>query len=162
MELLLEMTKEHPFYTLSHDSKDAPHFTHRAYLVKSPMKEIGELIAIMDEDKSHLAFMRGWINCEIDIETRWTLNNGVFGVDIALYRNKKNKVLYNVKLTVAQAEKILRTPLNAMAICDERKRIILYIKPLKINQLFQFYKMKHDTDRYMIDNLISSRGWHVD
>jgi len=153
---------EEQFYTISHDSKDAPYFSHRAYLVRSPMKEVGELIAIMDDDRNHLRFLRGWINCEIDIETRWTLNNGVFGVDIALFRNKKNKVKYNVKLSVPQAEKILRTPLNAMAICDERKRIILYIKPLQIKQLFEFYKMKHTTDRYMIDNLISVPGWHVD
>jgi len=153
---------EEEFYTLSHDSKDAPHYTHRPYLLKSPMKEVGELVAIMDDDRSHLSFLRGWINCELDIETRWSLNNGVFAVDIVLHKGKKHRVEYKVKLTVKFAEQILRTPLNAIAICDERKKIILYFKPLKIRQLFEFYQLKHVTDRYMIDNLISSRGWHVD
>ena len=148
------------FYTISHDSKDAPFFTHRGYLLKSPIKEVGELITIMDENRSHLMFLRGWINCELDIETQWNLNNGIFAVKIVLSKGK-HKVKYYVKLTVKQAEQILRTPLNGMAICDENKRIIMYFKPLKVIQLFEFYKMKHATDRYMIDNLKSSPGWHV-
>jgi len=153
---------EEEFYTYSNDPKDAPHYTHRSYILKSPMKEVDELVAIMDDDKSHLSFLRGWINCELDIQTRWSLNNGVFAVDIVLYKGKKHRVEYKVKLTVKHAEKILRTTLNAMAICDDRKKIILYFTPLKIKQLFKFYKMKHETDRYMIDNLISTPGWHVD
>jgi len=153
---------EEKFYTVSHSSKDAPFYTHRAYVIKSPVPELGEIVTIMDDDKTHLRFLRGWINCELDIETRWSLNNGVFAVDIVLHRNNKNRVEYKIKLTTPLVERILRTPLNGMGICDERKRIILYFSPLKIDQLFEFYKMKHATDRFMIDNLISTPGWHVD
>ena len=148
------------FYTLSHNPKDAPHYTHVAYIVTSTIPEIKELVAICDDDKSHLRFLRGWINCELDIETQWNINNGIFAVKIVLSKGK-HKVKYYVKLTVKQAEQILRTPLNGMAICGENKRIIMYFKPLKIEQLFEFYNMKHATDRYMIDNLKSSPGWHV-
>ena len=153
------MNKE-TFYTLSHDSKDAPNYTHVAYILKSPMPEIKELVAICDDERSHLMFLRGWINCELDIETQWNLNNGIFAVKIVLSKGK-HKVKYHVKLTVKQAEQILRTPLNGMAVCDGSKRIIMYFKPLKVKQLFEFYKMKHATDRYVIDNIISTPGWHV-
>jgi len=151
---------EETFYTLSHDSKDAPNYTHVAYILKSPMPEIKQLVAICDDERSHLMFLRGWINCELDIETQWNLNNGIFAVKIVLSKGK-HKVKYFVKLTGKQTEQILRTPLNAMAICDEGKRIILYFTPLKVRQLYEFYKMKHSTDRYMIDNLKSSPGCHV-
>lgn len=153
------MSKE-TFYTVSHNPKDAPNYTHIAYILKSSTPKIKQLVAICDDDRSHLMFLRGWINCELDIETQWSLNNGVFAVKIVLSKGK-HKVKYYIKLTVKQVEQILRTTLNAMAICDGRKRIILYIKPLKVTQLFEFYKMKHTTDRYMIDNLKSSPGWHV-
>lgn len=153
---------EKEFYTVSHNAKDAPLYTHRAYVVRSPMAKIGEIVTIMDDDKTHLRFLRGWINCELDIETQWSLNNGVFAVTIVLHRNNKNRVKYNVKLSGAFVRRILRSPLNAMAICDERKKILLYFSPLKVDQLLEFYKMKYVTDRFMIDNLISTPGWHVD
>jgi len=154
------MSKEE-FYTYSKDPKDAPHYTDRAYVLSSPIPELGKLVAIMDDDRSHLMFLRGWINCELDIQTQWNLNNGIFAVRIVLSRGK-HKVKYHIKLTVEQAKQILKTPLNGMAVCDERKKIILYFKPLKIKQLFEFYQMKHSTDRYIIDNLIKTPGWHVD
>ncbi len=153
---------EKEFYTVSHNPKDAPHYTHRAYVVRSPLKEVGEIVVIMDDDKSHLRFLRGWINCEIDIETRWSLNNGIFAVDIVLHRNNRNKVKYKIKLTGKLAEMIIRSPLNAMGICDERKRIILYFQPRAVDQLYKFYQMKYATDRYVIDNQIYTPGWHVD
>lgn len=152
---------EEEFYRVSHDAKDAPHYTHRAYVVKSPIPEVGEVVTIMDDDKSHLRFLRGWINCELDIETRWSLNTGVFAVDIVLHRNNKNKVKYKVKLTGKLVEGILKAPLNAMGLCDERKRIILYFSPREVNQLYKFYQMKYDIDRYVTDKQISTPGWHV-
>lgn len=152
---------EETFYAVSHDSKDAPHYTHRVYVVKSPIPELGEIVTIMDDDRNHLRFLRGWINCELDIETRWSLNNGVFAVDIVLHRNNKNKVKYKVKLTGKLVERILRTPLHGMGVCDGRKRIILYFSPLKVSELLEFYKIKYDTDRFVTDNLISTPGWHV-
>ena len=154
---------EEDFYTVSHDAKDAPHFTHRAYVIKSGIAELGDIVAIMDEDRSHLAFMRGWVNCVIDIDNNWSLNNGVFGMDLKLWRNNKNKnlVKYKVKFTVKQVKKILCTPLCGMAICDERKEVLVPFMPRVVNHLYKFYKMKHVGDRYMIDNLKSIPGWHV-
>lgn len=152
---------EEEFYTVSHDAKDAPHYTHRAYVVRSPIPKLGEIVTIMDDDRNHLRFLRGWINCKLDIETRWSLNNGVFSVDLVLHRNNKNRVQYKVKLTGKLVEKIIRAPLHAMGLCDECKRIILYFSPLKVDQLYKFYQMKNETDRFVTDNLISTPGWHV-
>ena len=96
------------FYTLSHNPKDAPHYTHVAYILQSLIPEIKELVAICDDDKSHLRFLRGWLNCELDIETQWSINNGIFAVKIVLSKGK-HKVKYSVKFTVKQAAMILST-----------------------------------------------------
>jgi len=85
----------------------------------------------------------------------------MFGVKIELHRNNKNRLIYFTKLTVKQVERILSTRLNTMAICDERKRLILYYCPMSVRQLLEFYKMKLNLDRYIIDNHITTKGWHV-
>ncbi len=38
------------FYTVSHDPKDAPYYTDRAYILKSPIHELKELVAICDDE----------------------------------------------------------------------------------------------------------------
>lgn len=155
-------------YTISHDPKDAAYFTHKAFFIKSPkLQKIKvfknkEIISIRDENRKNYHFLKAWDNLEIDIHTQWSINNGVMGVELQLENNGKNKVHYMVKLSTKMVENILNTPLNCMAICDESKNILLHIKPLKVNQLLEFYIFKKETDKYIKDSNASARGWIVD
>jgi len=49
------------FYTLSHNPKDAPNYTHVAYILKSPIPELKKLVAICDDERSHLMFF-AWMD----------------------------------------------------------------------------------------------------
>lgn len=151
------MRSEEPDFTVSHDPKDAPIFTHKAKIVKSPY--VGDIVGIIDDDTKHYHFLKSWNNMEIDINNQWSVNNGTLGLEVCLHKDGKNKVEYMVRLPVKIAETILKTSLNAMAVCDEGKNILLHFKPLKVNQLFEFFILKKRTDAYVIDNNLSPRGW---
>jgi hypothetical protein len=152
--------REDTHYTLSNDSKDAACFTHKAKFVKSPY--VGEVIGIIDDDKKHYHFLKAWSNMEIDIRTQWSINNGVMGVELQLHKDGKNTVDYMVKLSLKMVENILKSKLNCMTICDEAKNILLHFKPLKVDQLFEFYTMKKETDEYIKNNNLSPKGWVTD
>jgi len=152
--------REDTNYTLSHDPKDAAHFTHKAFFLQSPY--VGKVVGIRDEDKKHYHFLKAWHNLEIDINTQWSINNGVMGVELQLHKNDKNKVSYMTKLPLKMVELILQTKLNCMAICDESQNILLHIKPLKVNQLLEFYMVKKETDTYIKKNNLSPSGWALD
>ena len=155
-------------YTFSHDPKDAAYFTHKAFIVKSPklarikIFKDSSIVAIRDEEKKHYHFLKAWDHLEIDIHTQWSINNGVMGVEIELENNGRHTVHYMAKLSLKMVEKILRTPLNCMAICDESQNILLHIKPLRVDQLYDFFCIKKATDRYIKDKGVSHLGWILD
>lgn len=152
--------REDSNYTVSHDSKNAPQYTHRTKFVKSPY--FGEIVGIIDDEKKHYHFLKAWSNMVIDINNQWSVNNGVMALDIELHKDGKNKVSYMVKLSSQMVVNILKTRANAIAICDEARNILLYIMPLKVDQLLEFYMMKKETDDYIKKNNLHTRGWILD
>ena len=142
--------------------EDVSHYTHKAYVLKPGIPELGEkIVAICDENVNHLRFLRGWLNCEIDVETRWSLLYGQFVVKIKLSRGS-NSVSYNVKLPFKMIHTIMRTPMYSMAVCDERQRIVLYFTPLGIKDLQKFYLTKVNLEKTMkLKRIPTPAGWHL-
>jgi len=148
-------------FEISHDSEDAPMYTHRVYPAIS--KHLGiVLVAIEDDDHHHYHFLKAWDNMEIDINNQWSLNNGTLALDLILHKDGKNKVHYMVKLSTKNVKKILKTPLNAMAICDDAKNVLLHFRPLQIEQLVNFYCAKTSTDDFIKKNYLSPKCWSVE
>lgn len=155
-------------YRFSHDPKDAAHFTDRAFFVISPklkrmkMVKDGVIIGIRDENKKHYHFLKAWDNLEIDIHTRWSINNGVMGLKLKISNNNKNHVSYMVKLTLKMVEKILSTPLGCFAICDESQNVLLHLQPVNLKQLAEFYVYKKQGDKFFKEKNLSPKGWIID
>jgi len=147
-------------YTISHDPKDAACFTHRVKLVKS--KYAGDVVGIVDENPKNYHFLKAWNNMEIDINNQWSINNGVMGLELELHKDGKHKVRYMIKLSLKLVKKILETKLNCMVICDEGQNPLLHFRPLKVEQLYEFYLLKIQTDRYLKDNNQNPSGWIID
>lgn len=147
-------------YTVSHDPKDAPGYTHRVYLCNS--KYVGKILCIEDIDKIHYPFLRQWNNMEIDINNQWSLNNGTLALNLLIHKDGRNKMQYMVQLKTKDVKSILKAKLNAIGICDERKRVLLHLRPLKIEQLVEFYKMKISTDKFVKTNHLSPKGWSIE
>ena len=154
------MRKDTQNFWVSHDPKDAACFTHKAKIVKS--KHIGEVVGIIDDERKHYHFLRAWDHMEIDINNQWSINNGVMGLELELHKDGKNKVHYMVKLKPKIVEKILKTPLNCMAICSEGYDVLLHFKPLKVKQLFDFFIFKINTDKFVKEKHLSPPGWTID
>lgn len=154
------MRKQTPDFTISHDPKDAAHFTHKAYVVIS--KYVGEVVGIKDEDSKHYHFLKAWNNMEIDINNQWSINNGILGLELELHKDGKHKVCYMVKLPLKLAEKILSAKLNCMVICDEGRNPLLHFRPLKLEQLLDFYMFKKNTDEFIKKNHLFPKGWAIE
>jgi len=154
------MRKQTKDFTISHDSNDAAHFTHKAYEIIS--KYVGKVIGIKDEEPKNYHFLKAWNNMEIDINNQWSINNGIIGLELELHKDGKHKVHYMVKLPLKFVEKILTTKLNCMVICDEGKEALLHFRPLKLEQLVEFYMFKKNTDEYIKKNHLSPSGWVID
>ncbi len=147
-------------YTVSHDPKNAPRYNHRVYLCQS--KYVRNILCIEDIDKMHYPFLRQWNNMEIDIDNQWSLNNGTLALNMKIHKDGRHEMQYMVRLKVKDAERILSTRLNAMGICDERRRVLLHLRPLKISQLYEFYKMKVSTDAFVKKKHLSPKGWTIE
>ena len=154
------MRKQTPDFTISHDPKDAACFTHKAYVIQS--KYVGEVVGIRDEEPKHYHFLKAWNNMEIDINNQWSINNGIMGLELELHKDGKHKVHYMVKLPLKFVEKILSAKLNCMVICDEGRNALLHFKPLKLEQLLEFYIFKKETDAFIKKNYLHPPGWIID
>lgn len=147
-------------YTVSHNPKDAPRYNHRVYVCDS--KYVGKILCIEDIDKTHYPFLRQWNNMEIDINNQWSLNNGILALNLLIHKNGKHKMQYMVRLKIKDVKTILSTKINAIGICDERKRVLLHLRPLKIELLVKFYKMKISTDTFIKHHHLSPKGWSIE
>lgn len=148
-------------YSVSHNPKDAAAFTHRVYVIRYNLIK-ADILCIQDEDRSHLPFLKQWAGMEIDINNQWSVNNGVLGLEVLLHKDGKHKMKYMVKVKLPQAKVILESPLNAIGICDERKRIILPVRLPNLQDLFQFYQIKRNTDNFIKKNHLSPKSWSIE
>ena len=111
-------------YSVSHNPKDAAYFTHRVYVIRYTLIN-ADLLCIEDEDKKHYPFLKQWAGMEIDINNQWSVNNGVLGLEVLLHKDGKHKMKYMVRVKVEHAKILLKSPIRAIGICDERKKIIV-------------------------------------
>ncbi len=155
------MRSDRPDYSVSHDPKDAAYYTHRIYVIHYPLIR-RDLLCIQDEDKAHYPFLKQWAGMEIDINNQWSVNNGVLGLEVLLHIDGKHKMRYMVKVKLPQAELLLQSPLRAIGICDERKRILLPVSLPNLRDLVQFYKLKKNTDQFVKHNHLSPKGWNYE
>ena len=144
------------------DKEKLTYYTHKACLLKPGIPELGKkIVAIIDDDVTHLRFLRGWLNAEIDTNTRWSLVHGEFILSVSLSRGE-NKVDYNLKLPLHMIRTIIQTLLFIIAVCDERQRIILYFTPKGIRDLRKFYDIKVNVERIIKNKEIPAPvGWHL-
>ena len=147
-------------YTVSHDAKDAPMYNHRVYVCHS--RYVGNILCIEDIDKTHYPFLRQWNNMEIDINNQWSLNNGTLALNLKIHKDRRHEMQYMVRLKVSDVKIIFTTKLNAMGICDERRRVLLHFRPLRLDQLYEFYKMKISTDQFVKKNHLYPKGWSIE
>jgi len=147
-------------YTISHNPRDAPMYNHRVYLCQS--KYVGKILCIEDDDKNHHPFLRQWNNMEIDINNQWSVNNGIIALHLKIHKDGRHQMQYMVRLKVKEVEVILGTPLYAMGICDERRRVLLHFKPLQVIQLIRFYNFKVETDQIVKENHLYPKGWSIE
>ena len=99
---------------------------------------------------------------EIDINNQWSVNNGTLGLEVVIHKDGKHKMKYMVRVKMAHAEVILKSPLRAIGICDDRKRILLPVKLPNLNDLVQFYNLKKNTDNFIKKNYLSPKGWTIE
>lgn len=155
------MRRDRPNYSVSHDPKDAAFYTHRIYVIHYPLIH-QDLLCIQDEDRTHYPFLKQWAGMEIDINNQWSVNNGVLGLEVLLHKDGQHKMKYMVKVKLAQAEILLRSPLRAIGICDERKRILLPVSLPNLRDLAEFYSLKKNTDSFIKKNHLSPKGWNYE
>lgn len=148
-------------YSVSHDSKDAPAYNHRLYVIRYPLIN-SDLLCIEDPDRSHYPFLKQWAGMEIDINNQWSVNNGTLGLEVLLHIDGQHKMQYMVRVKMEQAKVILKTPLQAIGICDERKRILLPVRLPNLKDLIEFYNLKKNTDNFIKKNHLSPKGWTIE
>ncbi len=148
-------------YSVSHDPKDAPNYTHRLFVINYPLIK-SDLLCIQDDDRTHYPFLKQWAGMEIDINNQWSVNNGTLGLEVLLHKDGKHKMRYFVRVKVEHAKVILRSPLRAIGICNEMKRILLPVSLPNLMDLVEFYNLKIDTDNYIKKNHLSPKGWTIE
>lgn len=152
------MRSNRPDYSLSHDPKDAPYYTHRLFVINYPLIK-SDLLCILDDDRTHYPFLKQWAGMEIDINNQWSVNNGTLGLEVILHKDGKHKMKYMVRVKVEHAKIILRSPLRAIGICNDRKNILLPVRLPNLQDLVQFYNLKINTDNYIKKNHLYPKGW---
>ncbi len=155
------LPRKYPFAAISHDPKDAPIFTHKVFTVYWSYLNCN-ILAIQDDDRTHYPFLKQWVGMEVDIENRWSVNNGTLGLDMTLHNAGKHKMDYCVRLKTPQAQLILKTQNNVIGIINEQKRLIYVFQPLKIKELAEFTEFKKEIDVYVKHEHLYPKGWSVE
>jgi len=146
---------------ITHDPRDAPTYTHKVFTVYWSYLNCN-ILAIQDDDRTHYPFLKQWVGMEVDIENRWSVNNGTLGLDVELHNGGKHKMQYCVRLKIPQAELILKTQENVIGIINEQKRLIYAFQPLQIRELARFLQFKKETDAMIKQNHLSPKGWSIE
>ena len=155
------LPRKHPFAGISHNSEDAPMYSHRVFTVYWSFLN-ANILAIQDDDKTHYPFLKQWVGMEVDIENQWSINNGTLGLDMALHNGGKHRFEYCVRLKIPEAELILKTQHHVIGIINEQKRMIYGFRPLKIRELAEFIQFKKDTDAMVKRDHMSPKGWSIE
>jgi len=143
---------------ISHNPEDAPEYTHRVVQAISPLLR-KKIICIEDDEKDHYPFLKQWSAMEIDIDNQFSINNGTLGLDMAIHNKGAHKMEYTVRFKIADAKLFLNMVVPVIGVCDERRRIMLHVVPLKVQQFQEFYKIKIQTDRYVKEHHIYPKAW---
>lgn len=146
---------------ISHDSADAPIFTHKVFTVYWSYLN-ANILSIQDDDRTHYQFLKQWVGMEIDIENQWSINNGTLGLDMVLHNKGMHRMEYCVRLKIPEVELVLKTTYNVIGIINEQKRLIYVFKPLQINELVNFLKFKKETDKMVKKNHLYPKGWSIE
>ena len=146
---------------ISHDPKDAPHYTHKVFSIYYPFIN-SDVIAIQDDDRTHYPFLKQWVGMEIDIENQWSVNNGTIGFDLLLHNAGAHKMEYTVRLKTPEAKQICKTPYHFMGIMNEQKRLIYGFVPLNVDQLAAFIDFKIETDKFVKEKHLYPKGWSIE
>lgn len=149
---------------ISHDPKDAPHYSHKFfYIYWSYLKQ--KILAIQDDNRSNYPFLKQWVGMEVDINDQWSLNNGVLGYEVVLHNAKKHPIHYFIRLKTKDAEHILKTEHNVIGVCDRNKKLLYCFVPLNMTQLMIFLTGKKETDKKVKEKtygLYGMRGWNIE
>lgn len=159
--ILNKESRKHSEATISHDPNDAPIFTHKVFTVYWSYLNC-DILAIQDDDKIHYPFLKQWVGMEVDIDNRWSINNGTLGLDMELHNGGKHKMEYCVRLKIPQAELILKTKHNMMGIINEQKRLIYAFHPHRVKDLVEFLQLKKETDALVKREHLSPKGWSIE
>jgi len=153
--------RKYPTAKITHDPRDAPTYTHKVFTVYWSYLNCN-ILAIQDDDRTHYPFLKQWVGMEVDIENRWSVNNGTLGLDVELHNGGKHKMQYCVRLKIPQAELILKTQENVIGIINEQKRLIYAFQPLQIRELAKFLQFKKETDAFIKQKHLSPKGWSIE
>ena len=126
------------------------------------MNPVGNILCIEDTDRTHYPFLRQWLGMEIDIHNQWSLNNGTLGLELNIDNNGKHKMSYMVRVKMKEAKILVESAYRTIAICDDRKRILLPLVLPMINDLVMFYKLKIERDDYIKKNYLSPKNWSIE
>ena len=153
--------RKHSKAIISHDPRDAPIFTHRVFTVYWSYLNC-DILAIQDDDRAHYPFLKQWVGMEVDIDNRWSINNGTLGLDMELHNGGKHTMHYCVRLKIPQVELILKTKNNVIGIINEQKRLVYVFQPFRIRDLEGFLHVKKKTDAMVKEKHLSPKGWSIE
>lgn len=148
---------------ISHDPKDAPHFTNKVFTVYWSFIN-AQILAIQDDDRTHYPFLKQWVGMEVDLENQFSINNGTLGMEVYLHNANKHEMHYLVRLKIEDAELIVKTEHNVVGVIDGNKRLLYAFRPINISQLEEFIEMKKYGDKKVKEKnygLYGSKGWTI-
>lgn len=155
-----EFMRKYPEAGVSHDPKDAPHFSHRTLFIYSSFLN-QRILCIEDDDKTHYPFLKQWNGMEIDIENQISVNNGTMGLDVAIHRNNKPRFEYLVRLKTKEMQKVLDDE-GVIGFSNHNQKLIFIARLPKIDEIQEFIDYKKEIDRYVKDNYLSPKAWSIE
>lgn len=154
-----EFLRKYPEAGLSHDPKDAPHYSHRTlFLYNSLLKQ--KILCIEDDDKTHYPFLKQWNGMEIDIENQISINNGTLGLDVAIHRNNKPRFEYLVRLKIEEMQKVMDDE-GVLGFSNHNKKILFLARLPKIDEIQEFIDFKKQTDDFIKKQHLSPKAWSI-
>jgi len=135
-----------PPYTLSHDEDDLPTYTHETILTNN-IWDKDRIVGIIDENLDHKKYLNKFLFKEVDVDSRYWVADGQLGGHYRIYDGQNSYTLeYTFKLTVEQAEIIVNSPHNLLAICSPSGAMYFLGKSMSIQDLkgLIHYKKKID------------------
>lgn len=156
---LPESIRKYPEAGISHDPKDAPHYSHRITIIYNSFLR-QKVLCIEDDDKTHYPFLKQWNGMEIDIEDQVSINNGTLGLDMAIHKDGNHRFEYLVRLKNETMKKIWDDD-GVIGISNHNQKILLLVRLPKIDEIPKFLNFKIETDKYIKQNHLSPKAWSI-